>query len=73
MADNTKQEPKAWTDEEILRMWPQAAEELRGFQRHLERNAGITAAQLGMALQLAEKEFQRIQEVEQSKKESGDG
>ena len=53
---------KAWTKEEILEMWPQAAGELRGFQRHLEaRRAGITADQLGMALQLASVEFQRLQ------------
>ncbi|HEY4489865.1 MAG TPA: hypothetical protein VJC12_01250 [Candidatus Paceibacterota bacterium] len=52
---------KIWTREEILQLWPQAAGELRGFQTHLERKAGITASQLAMALQLAEKEFLRIQ------------
>lgn len=52
---------KVWTEEEILEMWPQAAGELRGFQRHLEARAGITADQLGMALQLAEAEAQRLQ------------
>lgn len=51
---------KTWTKKEILEMWPQAKEELQGFQRHLERNAGITASQLGMALQLAEAEFKRL-------------
>jgi len=51
-----------WSKEEILKMWPQAAGELRGFQRALQRNAGITASQLGMALQLAEAEYQRLQE-----------
>lgn len=52
---------KVWTNKEILDMWPQTKEELRGFQRHLERKSGITASQLGMALQLAETEFQRLQ------------
>ena len=51
---------KVWTKEEILEMWPQAKVKLQGFQRHLERNAGITASQLGMALQLAELEFNRL-------------
>ena len=41
-------------------MWPQAAGELRGFQHALEGNSGLTAAQLGMALQLADAEFQRM-------------
>ena len=51
---------KKWTEEEILEMWPQAKGELQGFQRHLEAKAGITAAQLGMALQLAEQEYKRL-------------
>lgn len=51
---------KHWTKEQILEMWPQAKGELRGFQRHLERKSGITANQLGMALQLAEAEFERL-------------
>lgn len=51
---------RTWTKEEILEMWPQAKGELQGFQRHLERNAGITASQLGMALQLADEEFSRL-------------
>lgn len=54
---------KTWTEEEILKMWPQAKGELRGFQRHLEKNAGITASQLGMALQLAEVEFERLKSM----------
>ena len=51
---------KTWTKEEILDMWPQAKGELQGFQKHLERNAGITAAQLGMAIQLADEEYKRL-------------
>ena len=51
---------KIWTKDEILEMWSQARSELQGFQRHLERNAGITASQLGMALQLADIEFDRL-------------
>ena len=54
------QASKVWTKEEILKLWPQAAGELQGFKRVLERNAGITAAQLEMALQLADSEFQRL-------------
>src|SRR3989344_7093179 len=49
-----------WSIEEILKMWPQAAGELRGFQQVLQRKSGITENQLGMALQLAEAEFQRL-------------
>jgi hypothetical protein len=51
---------KVWTREEVLKMWPQAAGELRGFKKALERRAGLTASQLGMALQLAEAEYQRL-------------
>lgn len=51
---------KVWTKEEIVEMWVQSRRKLREFQRHLERNSGITAAQLGMALQLADVEFNRI-------------
>ena len=54
---------KIWTKEEVLEMWPQAKGELQGFQRHLERNAGITASQLGMALQLANVEFSRLNDL----------
>ncbi len=63
MADKIEQTKKVWTKEEILKMWPQAAGELRGFQRALEAKAGLTAAQLGIALQLAEEEFKRLKEV----------
>ncbi|MBI3632724.1 MAG: hypothetical protein HY226_00370 [Candidatus Vogelbacteria bacterium] len=51
---------KVWSRREIIEMWPQAAGELRGFKRALEVRAGITASQLDMALQLAEKEFKRL-------------
>ncbi len=54
------QNKRVWTKEEILELWPQAAGELAGFQKHLEGNAGITASQLGMAIQLANAEFQRL-------------
>lgn len=49
--------PKVWAQEEILKMWPQAAGELQGFRKYLARTAGITADQLSMALQLAEEGF----------------
>ena len=52
---------RTWTKEDILKIWPRAKGELRGFQKHLEVKSGLTAAQLGMALQLAEIEFQRLQ------------
>lgn len=52
-----------WTKEEILQMWPQTAGELRGLRNHfMRRNAGITASQLTMALQLAEEEYKRLKE-----------
>jgi len=63
MTDEIKKKERIWTKEDILEMWPQAAGELRGFQRHLERNAGITAAQLDMALNLAQAEFERLKKV----------
>ena len=53
---------KPWGKDDILKMWPQAVGELRGFQRHLEAKSGLTASQLGMALQLADAEFQRLLE-----------
>ena len=51
-----------WSKDDILKMWPQAVRELRGFQRHLEAKSGLTASQLGIALQLADAEFQRLLE-----------
>ena len=51
---------RVWTNAELLEMWPQAAGELRAFKRYLEARAGITAAQLSMAIQLAEAEFKRL-------------
>jgi rubrerythrin len=60
MADENGKMKRVWSVKEILKMWPQANEELRGFQRALEATAGLTAAQLGMALQLAEAEFQNL-------------
>lgn len=52
---------KTWTSVEILKMWPQAKSELQGFQRQLEEKSSITASQLGLALQLAEAEFERLE------------
>lgn len=52
-----------YSKEDILEMWPQSAGELRGLRNHFRRtNTGITAAQLSMALQLAEEEFKRLKE-----------
>ena len=51
-----------YSEKEVLEMWPQSAGELRNLRNHFMRtNAGITAAQLSMALQLAEAEFKRLQ------------
>lgn len=47
--------PKVYTPEEMKEMWPQAAGELRGWANSLaSRQMGITAAQLRMAIQMAE-------------------
>lgn len=44
---------KKYTKKEILEMWPQAAGELAGFANRLRQgNAGLTAAQLDMAIQM---------------------
>ena len=58
---------KIWTRAEILESWPQANGELIGFQKHLEQKAGITAAQLGMARQLANWKFQEYSALEATK------
>jgi len=60
---------RVWTKDDILEMWPQAVDELRGFQHHIEGNTSLTASQLGMALQLANREFQRLKD-DTIKKES---
>ena len=54
--------PKVWSKDEVQQMWPQALDELRGFQRALENRAGLTAVQLDMALQLADAEFRRLKQ-----------
>ncbi len=42
-------------------MWPQAAGELRGFANALERGkSGLTAAQLRMAIQMAEELYKTL-------------
>ena len=47
-----------WTDEQILSMWPQAKGELGGFAYALARGgSGITAAQLRMAVVLADEAY----------------
>ncbi len=55
---------RVWTKDEILKMWPQAEGELIVFQRVLEAKSGLTASQLGMALQLARAEFGKIKSEE---------
>lgn len=42
MADKGRQAERIWSKEEILKMWPQAVGELRGFQRALEAKAGVS-------------------------------
>lgn len=57
-SDNTG---RIWTDEQVKEMWPQAKSELLGFANALERgSAGITASQLRMAVQLAQKRFEEM-------------
>jgi hypothetical protein len=47
-----------FSDEEIQRLWPQAAGELRGFTIALHTSRmGITATQVEMAIQLADEAF----------------
>jgi hypothetical protein len=58
---------KVWSKEEILSLWPQAAGELRAFQKALEQKSAITADQLEMALQLAEAGIQRLLSYESAK------
>jgi len=53
-------QPKTYTKEDILMMWPQAKGELLDFQHALQRKSDITATRLGMALQLADEEFKRL-------------
>ncbi len=57
---------KVWSKEEIERMWPQAVGELTGFQHALEDRSGLTASQLGMALQLADVGFKATVEAKTS-------
>lgn len=43
-----------YSKEEMISMWPQAAGELNSFAQTLRRsNAGLTAAQIEMAIQMA--------------------
>lgn len=56
-----KPEKSEFDNDKIKELWPQAAGELRGFARALaSKNAGITAAQLRMAIQLAEERYKEI-------------
>ncbi len=60
-AESAGNRSNMFTDDEILTMWPQAQTELDGFASLLEQRSGITASQLRLALQLAEKEYARLQ------------
>ncbi len=53
-------ETKVYTNDEIRTLWPQAAGELSGFQNALQAKSGLTAAQLSMALQLAQVGFDKV-------------
>jgi hypothetical protein len=60
---NDEELPRSeWTDHEIFFMWPQAKGELTAFANVLTRggNAGITAAQLRMAILLAERAYSQL-------------
>ena len=59
--DDMFAEPKVTklSDDDISKLWPQARGELSGFANALDkRGAGITAAQLRMAVQLADEAYQ---------------
>lgn len=50
---------KVWDADEVRRLWPSARVELLGFANALERGgSGITADQLRMAVQLADRQFE---------------
>lgn len=52
---------KQMTNDDVIKMWPQACNELLGFANHLRKtNSGITAAQLDMAIFLAQKYFNEV-------------
>jgi hypothetical protein len=54
------QERRHLPNEQVDLMWPQARGELLGFANALERgNSGITAAQIRMAVQLADEAVDR--------------
>jgi hypothetical protein len=55
---------KEYTNEQIRAMWPQARGELSGFAKALMKNSGITAAQLRMAIQLADEAFNKLKEAD---------
>jgi hypothetical protein len=48
---------KRWTDAQLRKMWPQSCGELMGYKRALPLD---TALPLGMALVLAQDQFQRL-------------
>lgn len=49
------------TEQEIIKLWPQARGELLGFAQHLEsRKAKITADQIRLAVLLGDREYQRL-------------
>ncbi|OGN08701.1 MAG: hypothetical protein A3J46_06535 [Candidatus Yanofskybacteria bacterium RIFCSPHIGHO2_02_FULL_41_11] len=52
---------RIYTKDEFLNMWPQAKGELQGLMHSfIGRSIDITAAQLDMAIQLADIEFRRL-------------
>jgi hypothetical protein len=56
-----------YTTEQIITLWPSGRQELLGFANHLEqRSAAITAAQIRLAIEMADREFKRLN---QDKKE----
>lgn len=63
--DMTSQDPgpKIYTEAEMVGMWPSAAGELRGFANSLDgRGMGITAAQMRMAVQMADAYLKLLQQ-----------
>jgi hypothetical protein len=62
MPDPYEFKPAAYTDAEVLALWPRMAAELTGFADHLAANAAaITAGQVRIAVWLAERQYRAIQ------------
>jgi len=58
-----------YTDDMMRRLWLQSKRELEGFADHLEsRKMGITASQMRLACQMAQREYDRLTDTADVKK-----